>query len=134
MTPFETVLLILVAGAVGAFVFLAVRIARFLDQTGGTLSRLERETLPAIERLSSVLFRLDLLSGEAESAFRSTREKVNHWNLGRILELLGLFILPKKTGGMPLVLLWKALETGVRTFRNTWNVHKNEKDSADPKT
>ncbi len=133
MTPFETVLLILFAGAVGAFVFLVVRIARFLDQTGVTLSRLERETLPAIERLSSVLSRLDLITGEAESAYRSTREKVNQWNLGRILELLGMILFPKRPGGVPIVLLWKALETGVHTFRNTWNGHKNAKDSADTK-
>lgn len=133
MTPFETVLLILVAGAVGAFVFLVVRIARFLDRTDGTLSRLERETLPAIERLSSVLSRLDLITGEAEAAYRSTRERVNQWNVGRILELLGLIVFPKRSGGMPLVLLWKAMETGIRTFRKTLNVHKNAKDSADTK-
>jgi hypothetical protein len=133
MTPFETVLLILVAGAVGAFVFLVVRIARFLDRTDGTLSRLERETLPAIERLSSVLSRLDLITGEAEATYRSARERVNQWNVGRILELLGLIVLPKSPGGMPLALLWKAMGTGIRTFRKTWNVHKNAKDSADPK-
>lgn len=132
MTTFEEILLILAAGAVGAFIFLVARIVRFLDHTGITLSRLERETLPAIERLSSVLARLDVLTSEAEAAYRTTRERVNEWHFGRILELLGWVVLPKKSG-VPLSLLWRAAETGFRTFRKTWNAHKSPKDSADPK-
>lgn len=125
MTTFETTLLVLAAICVIVLVVLAVRVVRFLDHLDGTISRIEHETLPAIKRLSSILERLDLLTEEVESAYRSTRKRVDALGISPLLRILKW--LPFRTGMLPppFNLIFKALISGAKAFRSIWGTtHK----------
>lgn len=133
MTPFEDILLILATTCVIVLIVLAVKFVRFLDHLDGSLSRFENESLPAIGRLSSVLGRLDSLTEEVESAYRSTWKQVDDLGLSPILRLLKW--IPFRTGGgpLPLRIILKALGAGARAFRNAWGrSHKDRKDPSPP--
>lgn len=130
MTTFEDIILVLATICVVALVVLAVRIVRFMDHLDRTLSRIEQESLPAIGRLSSVLGRLDSLTEEVESAYRSTRKRVDDLGLSPLFRLLRWLPLRTGAGPVPLRLIIKAIGAGTRAFRGAWGrSHKDRKDN-----
>ncbi|MHB8422476.1 MAG: hypothetical protein ACYC9S_08600 [Leptospirales bacterium] len=120
MTPFEDVLLILATICVVILVILAVRLVRFLDHLDRTITRFESDSLPAIGRLSSILGRLDSLTEELETAYRSTWKQVDDLGLSPLLRLLKWIPFRTGMGPLPLRVILKAAGAGARAFRSAW--------------
>ena len=120
MTTFQDILIGLATICVVVLVALAIRVIRFLDHLDGTLTRLEKETLPAVSRLSALLGRIDALTGDIENAWFATRKKMDDLGLPPLLRLLRW--MPGSAGKLPFPfgILFHALGTGMRAFRGVW--------------
>ena len=130
MTTFQEILIALAAICVVVLVALAIRVIRFLDHLDGTMARLEKETLPAVSRLSALLGRIDALTGDIENAWFATRKKMDDLGLPPLLRLLRWMPGPTGKFPFPFGILLHALGTGARAFRSVWKTRsKNESSS-----
>ncbi|AKS22692.1 hypothetical protein ABH19_01380 [Leptospirillum sp. Group II 'CF-1'] len=120
MTTFQEILIGLATICVVVLVALAIRVIRFLDHLDGTLSRLEKETLPAVSRLSALLGRIDALTGDIENAWFATRKKMDDLGLPPLLRLLRWMPGPAGKLPFPFGILVRALGSGLRAFRGVW--------------
>lgn len=129
MTTFQEILIAFAAVCVVLLVVLTVRIVRFLDHLDGTLSRVEKETLPAITRLSALLGRLDALTEDIENAWFTTRKTMDNLGLPPLFRLLRW--IPGASGKIPFPFgfLLNAVSSGVRAFRSVWTA-RNRKTSS----
>ncbi|MCL4460684.1 MAG: hypothetical protein M1297_03080 [Nitrospirae bacterium] len=130
MTTFQELLIALATICVVVLVALAVRVIRFLDHLDGTLLRLEKETLPAVSRLSALLGRMDALTEEIENAWSATRKKMDDLGLPPLFRLLRWMPGPGGKLPFPFGILLQAAGTGMRAFRSVWKAKSKDNNTS----